>query len=337
VAEQTRQGFLLRKSIFFRKSAFTQLIFLSKEIQIRESESMNNKIVFNFLLLLLSAILTQESIAVAKKKSSPKIDYDSIVNTSPQNPWPKIKTPTPAPLKTVGFYTGGCFSGGQALSISGPHHEVMRSSRGRFYGHPQLLELIRSIGAASGEKILIGDMSQPRGGPTPFGHASHQLGIEADIWYQPLSFYTSSPLSDEQRESFKMTSAVSDDWKSFRPERWRTSAELAIMAAAANPQVDRIFVNAVVKRYLCEKYPDFANLNKLRPWYFHNEHFHVRMKCPAGMSECRPQAPISNDPGCGKELNWWLSNEAIAIQMNSTGDPVSRVVKIPKACREIAK
>ncbi len=297
---------------------------------------MSSKLFLNTIMISLCAILTVESLAIAKKVSNKKNDYDQIVNTSPNNPWPKIKTPKAGPLSTLGFYTGGCFAGGLGLSLSGPHHEVMKPSRNRYYGHPQLLSLIDSIGLRSGQKILIGDMSQPRGGPTPYGHASHQLGIEADIWFQPLSFFTPFAITNPQRESFEMTSVVSDDWKSFRPERWVPAMDNVIMAAASNPKVDRIFVNAVVKRYFCEKYPQFESLNKLRPWYFHNAHFHVRMKCPSDMPQCRNQAPVPSTNGCN-ELDWWLSASAIATQMNASEEPVARVVKIPKACRNVAK
>ena len=38
--------------------------------------------------------------------------------------------------------------------------------------------------AASGLPVFyVGDMAQPRGGPLPFGHASHQTGLDVDIWF----------------------------------------------------------------------------------------------------------------------------------------------------------
>lgn len=295
---------------------------------------MRHSWVLNTILIGLISVSTLESNAhgrkVIRKKNS---DYETIINTSPSNPWPKIQKPKVGPAQIIGFYTGGCISGAQSLPLSGPHYEVMRPSRNRYYGHSQLLALIDRIGAQADSKILVGDMAQPRGGPAPFGHASHQLGIESDIWIQPLRFFTASPITMEQRESFQMTSVVEDDWKTFKKSNWSEDIEKVIFRAASDPLVDRIFVNAVIKKYLCKKSPQFSFLNKIRPWYFHNSHFHVRMKCPAGMEKCRNQAPVPSDDGCGKDLDFWFSKSAIAVQAGANEDPVSRAVKMPKACR----
>ena len=34
--------------------------------------------------------------------------------------------------------------------------------------------------------LLVGDMAQARGGPMLTGHASHQVGLDADIWLTPM-------------------------------------------------------------------------------------------------------------------------------------------------------
>src|SRR6516165_2279694 len=34
--------------------------------------------------------------------------------------------------------------------------------------------------------LLVGDISQPRGGPMITGHDSHQVGLDADIWLTPM-------------------------------------------------------------------------------------------------------------------------------------------------------
>ena len=46
--------------------------------------------------------------------------------------------------------------------------------------------------------FLVGDISQPRGGPMFTGHASHQIGLDADVWLTPMPDRT---LSRAERES----------------------------------------------------------------------------------------------------------------------------------------
>ena len=50
---------------------------------------------------------------------------------------------------------------------------------------------------------------------------------------------------------------------------------------------------------------DRAWLAKLRPWWNHYYHFHVRVKCPSAATDCEGQKPLSGDDGCGQELTNW--------------------------------
>src|SRR5690606_15462192 len=86
-----------------------------------------------------------------------------------------------------GFYSKGCFSGGMAIAQDGPHWQAMRLSRNRRWGHPEMIRLLERFSREAAKDgwpgLLIGDISQPRGGPMLTGHASHQLGLDADIWF----------------------------------------------------------------------------------------------------------------------------------------------------------
>ena len=71
-----------------------------------------------------------------------------------------------------------------------PTWQVMRLSRNRNWGHPKLVAFLERL-AEKAKKVgwnglLVGDMSQPRGGPMLTGHASHQVGLDADIWLTPM-------------------------------------------------------------------------------------------------------------------------------------------------------
>ena len=100
------------------------------------------------------------------------------------------RLPAATPPKSFGFYSKGCFAGGVAIATDGPTWQAMRLSRNRRWGHPAMIKLIEKLSrdatADGWPGLLIGDISQPRGGPMLTGHASHQIGLDADIWFTPM-------------------------------------------------------------------------------------------------------------------------------------------------------
>ena len=136
--------------------------------------------------------------------------------------------------------------------------------------------------------ILVGDMSQPRGGPMLTGHASHQVGLDADIWLTPMP---DRLLSREEREEMSAIMMVRDDRLDIDPKVWTPSHLAVIRDAAQEPSVQRIFVNAAIKKALCrEAKGDRSWLSKVRPMYGHDYHFHIRMQMPARQQRMREPA-----------------------------------------------
>ena len=41
--------------------------------------------------------------------------------------------------------------------------------------------------------------------------------------------------------------------------------------------------------------------------YGHNYHFHIRIHCPKGSTNCEAQPAVGSDDGCGKDLTNWLA------------------------------
>ena len=112
-----------------------------------------------------------------------------------------------------------------------------------------------------------------------------------------------------------------------------------IKAAAEDPKVERIFVNAAIKKALCrEAGKDRAFLHKVRPWWGHNYHFHVRMGCPAGSPECKGQDPAGEAEGCGKDLDYWFQ-ESILNPPPPKEPPKPRppltMADLPAGCRQV--
>ncbi len=225
------------------------------------------------------------------------------------------RTPSQQAPAPIGFYSKGCAAGLVAMPESGETWQMMRLSRNRFYGQPEMLaylqDLSRFAATLPGWKgLYIGDISQPRGGPMTGGHASHQIGLDADIWMLPPKSLT---LSRAEREKISSISIRTED--QTRTTRAWTPAHMALMkAAASDPRVDRVFVAAAAKIAMCNAAPkgDRAWLQKIRPIYGHNTHFHVRLKCPPGSRACEVQSPTvaelsKGGDGCDETLNWWVT------------------------------
>jgi len=217
--------------------------------------------------------------------------------------------------QAVGFYTRGCLAGGVPLPITGSAWQAMRLERNRNWGHPKLVELVKRLAveakALDGwNGLLVGDMSQPRGGPMLTGHASHQVGLDADIWLTPMP---NRVLTRKQRASTSATLMVLDR-KRINPKRWTAAHNRLLRRAASYSEVQRIFVHPPIKKALCDwsrGQSDRSWLRKVRPYYGHNYHFHIRMRCPSGVTGCRSQAePRPKDgTGCGTELAYWYSDK----------------------------
>ena len=258
------------------------------------------------------------------------------------NVWSIIKTSSPEPASAIGSYANGCLAGAQSLPPDGPGYQVMRLSRSRFYGHPELIAYLKKLGSQMSRNhgvILIGDMAQPRGGAMPSGHASHQTGLEADIWYtHPKSAETMS-LTLKEREELAAPSLVTTDGSRVDPTRWNTQDATLLRTAARDPNVDRIFVNPAIKRELCRVAPGSAWLHKIRPWWGHDEHFHVRLQCPAGDRDCIAQpANIPAGDGCDATLDWWFTDEARAAEHQPHNVDISTqpLAELPDRCKTLA-
>ena len=243
--------------------------------------------------------------------------------------------------QAVGFYAKGCLAGGEALPINGSTWQVMRLSRNRNWGHPKLLDVVQRIAAraprAGWPGLLVGDMSQPRGGPMLTGHASHQVGLDADIWLTPAP---NRQLSRNEREEMSATMMVRDDRLDIDPRVFTPGHLVVIRAAAQEPSVQRIFVNAAIKKALCrEAKGDRSWLSKVRPMYGHDYHFHIRIGCPPGSTECESQTDPADGEGCSTgDLAYWFKESTLHPKPPKEPPkpkPPMTLAELPPACRAV--
>lgn len=219
--------------------------------------------------------------------------------------WPAIAA------EVIGAAGNGCVAGAEMLEQEGAGYQVVRPSRQRSYGHPALLRAIRSLGreaeAGGWGVLLVGDLSLARGGPMPYGHGSHQNGLDADI----LFYLPAAPLAAGERENPPAAEVVAPGGVGMDAGQWHPAHRALLEVAARLPEVDRIFVHPAIKRELCATVQgDRGWLRKIRPWWGHTEHFHLRLACPADSPACSHQSLLPAGDGCGPELDWWFSPEA---------------------------
>lgn len=247
-------------------------------------------------------------------------------------------TPSAQQPQTYGFYSRGCVAGAIELPADGERWQVMRPSRNRAFGHPDMISFIKQIADnapanADWPGLLVGDIGQPRGGPMLTGHASHQLGIDADIWLTPSP---QKRLSRWERDNISATNVVASNWNDINPDHWTAAHHRILRYVASQPQVARVFVNPAIKRALCrEATGNRTWLSKVRPAAGHNYHFHIRLACPAGNASCRNQDPPPPGDGCGADLDWWFSAEARRPKKPMPPPPPLKLNDLPPQCAAV--
>ncbi|QUJ69024.1 penicillin-insensitive murein endopeptidase [Photobacterium sp. GJ3] len=226
-------------------------------------------------------------------------------------PWEKFKNPTTAQPQAIGSYSNGCLAGASVLPAQGEGYQRVRAERGRYYGHESMIAFLEELSGKAHKlklgNLLVSDIAMPRGGRFRSGHASHQTGLDADIWLTTLA----QPATEEELSSLQPLPMV--DLKAYRilSENWSENQANLIQLAAADDRVARIFVHPVIKEQLCAvQWTDRDWLRKVRPWWGHYYHFHVRLHCPQGNRDCKEQRPPPTGDGCGAELASWKPKPA---------------------------
>ena len=210
----------------------------------------------------------------------------------------------------VGNYNNGCIFNSHSLKVSTDTYQVAHPRKQRYFGDESMVRFIERYSAAVKKNgvgnVLVGDVSTRYGGRLNTGHASHQNGLDADI-----EFYLDR-INPKDLDKPHANILVTRDKKTTNSLFNRKYYDL-IMLAAKDPLVERIFVSPAIKVKMCEMTADenmHKYLHKIRPWFGHTEHFHVRLRCPAHAADCEKQTPIPEMNTIAEEkeeaLSWFL-------------------------------
>ena len=243
-----------------------------------------------------------------------------------------------------GSYAKGCLAGAEQLPETGPTWQAMRLSRNRNWGHPETIDFIEDLSAFAAKQpgwkgLYIGDISQPRGGPMTSGHRSHQLGLDIDIWMLPASRLN---LSRTKRENISSISTRRSSG-AYTNHNWTRAHHRILEKAAKDRRVARIFVFPGAKVQMCKDAKgNRAWLRKIRPWWGHHYHFHVRLACPRGAAGCVNQNPPPRGDGCAEAQTWVnnILNPPPPAPPDPNAPPAQkrreyRLADLPQQCRSV--
>src|SRR5262249_8598802 len=182
------------------------------------------RLVLSLIPLLFCGVVAAEQATPNKTAATtvpPKPVTKSAPNTSkktaPKAPIARdlfgaAMAPAPLAARAIGSYAKGCLAGGVSLPINGPDCQAVRVPRTPNWWTPELLDFLEKVasdarGLDGWPGLLVGDMSQPRGGPMLTGHTSHQVGLDVDIWLTPMPDRILTP---QEREDMTAMSMLKD-------------------------------------------------------------------------------------------------------------------------------
>ncbi len=279
-------------------------------------------------------------IAAATALSLAAIDVSQASEPLAKDLFGAQRLPSATAPRAHGFYSRGCLEGGMAIAVDGPNWQAMRLSRNRRWGHPDMIRLVERLSREAVQDgwpgLLVGDISQPRGGPMLSGHASHQIGLDADIWFTPMP---NRRLTASERETISARSLIREGTLQVDDSLWTRAHEGVLRRAASYREVERILVHPGIKQKLCQTVSgDRSWLGKVRPFWGHDYHFHIRMSCPAGSPGCQRQDPVARGDGCDQSLAWWFTEgpwrPATGPEQPRARD-VMTMANLPNACRAV--
>ena len=115
-----------------------------------QSDPMTSRLILIPLLTLMIAASAVSAWAQDKGTVNPKplppLANPNDPNTPAKELFGRKVLPAAMPTRVLGFYAHGCIAGAEGLPINGDNWQVMRLSRNRNWGHPDLVALVKRLG-----------------------------------------------------------------------------------------------------------------------------------------------------------------------------------------------
>ena len=248
--------------------------------------------------------------------------------------FPGMASAEPIRGESVGYYSNGTLTGGQAVPANGPNHYLIfpapcyrkrplgpaypdKSRADNFFGHPNTVAAVLDAAKLTrarypkAPRVPVGELSN-RVGSSIRRHLSHQNGLDVDVYFLrepdgpgklPVPHCQDGPSYEAKssRGVWQVTPDFRRDWN------WAL-----ITAFALRHDVKRIFIGGLLKQelgrwarankvpkrerkrtmaklhaVLCRP-PKGRNINSYRGNFCpHDDHIHVRFRCPKGSGRCR--------------------------------------------------
>lgn len=236
------------------------------------------------------------SVPGSSDSGNPGPGYDPTKNVD-QNPpadSPTTKYPLITPARqeqAVGLYWDGRLLNGQMFPAYGTGFFASKYFR-RVQATTHDLQKVIEYAALKiydryRKSILVGSLSQPGGGKVS-GHASHQNGLDADVYFIRVN--------DQELGNLVVNGRVSRNFDTIKNYEF-------IKALVSTNRIRKVFVNRAIKRALCS-YSRLQGLEndplqrKIAIESGHINHVHVRITCPITSPSCREQLDFLKNTEC---------------------------------------
>lgn len=202
--------------------------------------------------------------------------------------------------QAVNYAFNGHLENGQNLKnqASQSYMKFVHPERDREWGTNELLKMVVYVSETyknlSLPPLNVSDLSQKEGGLIQHStHKSHQNGLDADLGY---------PLDDPKMLPF--ANLVKNG--TVNPHLQVDKALMVYSAIYKTGLLDRVFVDAAIKKSLCESAQRQGTsdsmaevLRRLRPIEGHFNHYHLRIQCnKATQPRCRMMGEPPEGSGC---------------------------------------
>lgn len=205
----------------------------------------------------------------------------------------------------IGLPTNGSLLDGDCLPQEGEGYMQLYRDMQRIWATYPMVDMIEKAAAdvarryPGRDRLQVEDISKENGGEVD-GHDSHENGLDVDLQYYKADGVEHDPIKKKQyyADPMVVNGKVSSNFDIER--NWEL-----MKALHRHGNVQKIFIDEKLKNALCQyakSKNDYSKnvqvLRSLRHVTNHQDHMHVRLRCPKSATKCvnLPDPPAGS--GC---------------------------------------